>query len=134
MVTKWGLSERLGPLTYAEDEGEVFLGHSVSRHKVVSEETAHIIDEEIRVIVDRNYKRAEKILNENIDKLHLMAQALIKYETIDSHQITDIMSGNPPRPPADSSDSDARSTRATGESASKDDKAAGKIGGPAGEH
>lgn len=134
MVTKWGLSERLGPLTYAEDEGEVFLGHSVSRHKVVSEETAHIIDEEIRVIVDRNYKRAEQILNENIDKLHLMAEALIKYETIDSHQITDIMSGKPPRPPADSTDSDAKPTRIPSEASGKDDKAAGKIGGPAGEH
>ncbi len=134
MVTKWGLSERLGPLTYSEDEGEVFLGHSVSRHKVVSEETAHIIDEEIRVIVDRNYKRAENILKENIDKLHLMAQALIKYETIDSHQITDIMSGNPPRPPADSTDLDSKPTRIPSESSGKDDKAAGKIGGPAGEH
>ncbi len=132
MVTKWGLSERLGPLTYSEDEGEVFLGHSVSRHKVVSEETAHIIDEEIRVIVDRNYQRAEKILTENIDKLHLMAQALIKYETIDSHQITDIMSGNPPRPPADSSDSDSRP--AWTDPVGKDGKVAGQIGGPAGEH
>ena len=101
MVTKWGLSEKLGPLTYSEDEGEVFLGHSVAQHKAVSDETAHDIDQEIRSIIDRSYARAEEILKANLDKLHLMADALIKYETIDSDQIDDIMSGKPPRPPAD---------------------------------
>ncbi len=82
MVTKWGLSEKLGPLTFGEDEGEVFLGHSVTRHKEISEATSGIDRCRSSFIIDRNYKRAEKILKENIDKLHTMAQALIKYETI----------------------------------------------------
>lgn len=105
MVTKWGLSERLGPMAFGEEEGEVFLGHSVTRHKVVSEETAHTIDEEIRSIISRNYGRAKRILEENIDKLHSMANALIKFETIDSEQIDDIMAGREPRPPKDWIDS-----------------------------
>ncbi len=100
MVTKWGLSEKLGPLTYSEDDGEVFLGHSVTQHKGVSDETAHAIDGEIRTIIDRNYERSETILEENVDKLHLMAEALIKYETIDTHQIDDIMEGKTPRSPS----------------------------------
>lgn len=99
MVTRWGLSERLGPLAYSEEEGEVFLGRSVTKHKSVSEETAHLIDEEIRSFIDRNYERSESILKENLDKLHLMADALIKYETIDHFQIDDIMAGKAPRPP-----------------------------------
>lgn len=99
MVTRWGLSERLGPLAYSEEEGEVFLGRSVTKHKSVSEETSHLIDEEIRSFIDRNYARSETILKENLDKLHLMADALIKYETIDHFQIDDIMSGKAPRPP-----------------------------------
>jgi cell division protease FtsH len=99
MVTKWGLSEKLGPLTYSEDEGEIFLGRSVTKHKEVSDETSHLIDEEIRVFIDRNYARAEIILKKNIDKLHLMADALMKYETIDSDQIDDIMTGKQPRDP-----------------------------------
>jgi cell division protease FtsH len=99
MVTRWGLSERLGPLAYSEEEGEVFLGRSVTKHKMVSEETAHLIDEEIRSVIDRNYERSERILRENMEKLHLMAEALIKYETIDRFQIDDIMEGRVPRPP-----------------------------------
>ena len=99
MVTKWGLSERLGPLAYAEEEGEVFLGRSVTQHKSVSEETAHLIDEEIRSLIDRNYERAERLLNENMSILHAMADALMKYETIDRHQIDDLMVGKEPRPP-----------------------------------
>jgi cell division protease FtsH len=99
MVTKWGLSEKLGPLSYGEDEGEVFLGHSVTKHKGISDETAHVIDEEVRHIVDRNYSKAEKILKDNLDKLHIMAEALIKYETLESSQIDDIMDGKIPRPP-----------------------------------
>jgi len=99
MVTKWGLSERLGPLAYAEEEGEVFLGRSVTQHKSVSEETAHLIDEEIRSLIDRNYERAERLLNENMSILHAMADALMKYETIDRHQIDDLMAGKEPRPP-----------------------------------
>ena len=101
MVTRWGLSDRLGPLAYGEEEEEVFLGRSVTQHKNVSDETAHAIDEEIRNIIDRNYDRSRHILKENIDKLHAMAEALIKYETIDTQQIEDIMAGRTPRPPAD---------------------------------
>jgi len=100
MVTKWGLSEKLGPLTFGDDEKEVFLGHSVARHKEISETTSGIIDQEIHVIIDRNYKRAEQILRENLETLHTMAQALIKYETIGVEQIQDIMSGRPMREPA----------------------------------
>ena len=91
MVTKWGLSQRLGPLAYSEEEGEVFLGRSVTQHKSVAEETSHTIDEEIRSIIDRNYERAETILKENIDILHTMSDALMKYETIDKYQIDDLM-------------------------------------------
>lgn len=106
MVTKWGLSERLGPLTYGEDDSEVFLGHTVTQHKLVSDETAYIIDEEIRLIIDRNYTRSERLIKENIQLLHLMADALIKYETIDSEQIDAIMMGKNPEPPKDWNDND----------------------------
>ena len=133
MVTKWGLSEKLGPLVYSEEEGEVFLGHSVTQHKQVSDETAHLIDEEVRNIIDRNYKRSEKILKENSDKLHLMAESLIKYETINTEQIKDIMAGKEPRPPEDWTDPGSTSGEAeSGES--KKDKSPGKIGGPASQH
>ena len=104
MVTRWGLSEKLGPLTYSEEEGEVFLGHSVTRHKTVSEQTQDLIDEEVRRIIDRNYKRSETLLRENEQRLHIMADALIRYETIDVEQIKDIMEGREPRPPQDWSD------------------------------
>jgi len=139
MVTKWGLSEKLGPLTYSEDEGEVFLGHSVAQHKAVSDETAHDIDKEIRSIIDRAYSRAREILEGNLDKLHLMADALMKYETIDSDQIDDIMAGKPPRPPADWDDtapttgSGSDDTRDRGAS-SADESPDSKIRGPAGQH
>ena len=134
MVTKWGLSEKLGPMTYSEEEGEVFLGHSVSQHKNVSDETAHIIDEEIRNIVDRNYERSKKIIEDNMDKLHTMAQALIRYETIDKEQIDDIMAGRQPRSPADWDDSEPPRGSSVDQEAKRDDKGEGKIGGPAGEH
>lgn len=101
MVTKWGLSPKLGPLTYGEDEGEVFLGHSVSKRKEVSDTTANLIDQEVKAIIERNYKRAETILKDKMDKLHVMAKALIQYETIDTDQINDIMQGKVPRPPVD---------------------------------
>ncbi len=139
MVTKWGLSEKLGPLTYMEEEGEVFLGHSVSQNKHISDETAHIIDEEIRVIVDRNYERAQKILTEKRDILEKMAAALMKFETIDSNQVDDLMAGKEPRPPSDWEDSDQDSNTPTdnGTKAASTDKQSGgdsTIGGPAGEH
>ena len=105
MVTKWGLSSKMGPLAYSEEDSEVFLGHSVTRHKTMSDRTARAIDEEIRQIVESNYNRARTILTDNIDKLHTMADALIKYETIDSAQISDIMEGSPVRPPAGWKDS-----------------------------
>ena len=101
MVTRWGLSERLGPLAYGEEQGEVFLGRSVTQTQSISEETQHLIDEEIRSVIDRNYDRAERILRENLDKMHLMAEALMKYETIDRFQIDDIMEGRVPAPPRD---------------------------------
>jgi len=109
MVTKWGLSERLGPLTYSEDDGEVFLGRSVTQHKQVSDVTAHAIDEEVRRLIDTNYKRARDILDRESEKLHKMADALIRYETIDEAQIRDIMEGRDPRPPADWEDKDTPS-------------------------
>ncbi len=99
MVTKWGLSERLGPLTYTEEDGEVFLGRSVTSHKQVSDVTIHAIDEEVRNIIDTNYRQASSILTSNMDKLHAMSDALMKYETIDESQIRDIMAGREPRPP-----------------------------------
>ncbi len=100
MVTKWGLSGKLGPLAYSEEDSEVFLGHSVTRHKTMSDRTARAIDEEIRHIIESNYERARTILQDNMEKLHVMASALMKYETIDSEQIKEIMEGNPVSPPA----------------------------------
>ena len=99
MVTKWGLSEELGPITYAEEEEEVFLGRSVSQHKNVSDDTARKIDEVVRTILDKAYARTTTILTENIDKLHKMAEALMLYETIDVAQIDAIMEGREPSPP-----------------------------------
>ncbi|GAW86220.1 cell division protease FtsH [Bathymodiolus platifrons methanotrophic gill symbiont] len=99
MVTKWGFSQRLGPLAYSEEEGEVFLGRSVTQHKSVADETSHTIDEEIRSIIDKNYERAEKILKDNEDILHTMSDALMKYETIDKDQIEDLMARRPVREP-----------------------------------
>ena len=132
MVTKWGLSERLGPLTYSEDDGEVFLGRSVTQHKQVSDDTAHAIDEEVRSIIDRNYARAEEILKDNVDKLHVMAKALVKYETIDESQIKDIMAGKEPQPPEDWEDtSQPKSDDGPNEPESE---STGSIGGPASEH
>jgi cell division protease FtsH len=134
MVTKWGLSERLGPLTYSEDEQEVFLGHSVTQHKNVSDETTHIIDEEVRSFIDRNYERARSLLDDNMDKLHAMASALIKYETIDHDQIDDIMAGRTPRPPRDWGDEEEQ--RPSGGTPVGPDASSGEghIGGPASEH
>jgi cell division protease FtsH len=129
MVTKWGLSSRLGPLTYSEEDGEVFLGHSVTKHKNVSDDTAHAIDEEIRVFIDRNFQRSRRILEENMDKLHAMADALMRYETIDSDQIDDIMEGKVPRPPADWDD-ESGDQGAKVQEAKADSGEDGSIGGP----
>ncbi|HBI21089.1 MAG TPA: cell division protein FtsH, partial [Legionella sp.] len=100
MVTSWGLSA-LGPLTFGQEEGEVFLGRRVNQNKEISNETARMIDEEVRVIIDRNFLRAKTILTDNLKILHLMAEGLIKYETIDASQIKEIMDGKDPSPPAD---------------------------------
>ena len=135
MVTQWGLSEKLGPMVFGEEEGEVFLGKSVTQHKNLSDETAHVIDEEIRNIVDRNYARSEQILKDNIDILHAMSDALMKYETIDKDQIADLMAGKTPQPPKGWDDHSSDNDNNTAQS-SKEDKPASdsKIGGPAGEH
>jgi cell division protease FtsH len=132
MVTKWGLSDRLGPLTYSEDDGEVFLGRSVTQHKQVSDDTAHAIDEEVRRIIDTNYERAKNLLEENLEKLHTMAKALMKYETIDEQQIKDIMAGREPTPPEDWDDT--AGSRGQDDTPAPTAEVGGKIGGPAPEH
>lgn len=114
MVTKWGLSDELGPIAYGEEEDEVFLGRSVTQHKNVSNETARRIDEVVRSILDKAYGRTTEILKGNLDKLHAMAEALLLYETIDAHQIDDIMAGRVPGPPADWSKSGKTSKDDTG--------------------
>ena len=101
MVTQWGFSEKLGPLLYSEEEGEVFLGRSMGKSSHMSDETASIIDAEVKVFIDSNYQRADKLLNDNIDILHAMKDALMKYETIDANQIDDLMSRREVRQPAD---------------------------------
>lgn len=123
MVTRWGLSARLGPLTYGEEEGEVFLGHSMAKRKEISDETVQIIDEEIRRIIDENYALAKQILTSKLPVLHAMADALLKYETINSEQIQDIMDGREPRVPQDWTLEDPPQTRAGTGAASSNSKA-----------
>jgi len=142
MVTKWGLSDELGPLMYFEEEAEVFLGRSAAMQpKTISIDTAIAIDKEVRKIIDSCYKKAEKLLEKNRDKLELMKDALMEYETIDALQIDDIMAGKAPRLPADWSDNDRNNkTESDGKDSdtSKVDKGeagkSSKIGGPASEH
>jgi cell division protease FtsH len=131
MATKWGLSDELGPITYVEDEDEVFLGRSVTQHKSISNETASKIDEVVRGILDRAYARTTELLITNLDKLHVMANALLQYETIDAFQIDDIMAGREPGPPADWVKS--ASTTSTPPPPPKSDagSAIGKVGDPA---
>ena len=100
MVTQWGFSDKLGPILYTEDEGEVFLGRSMAKAKHMSDETAHSIDEEVRAIVSRNYARARQILTDNMDILHAMKDALVKYETIEEEQIKQLMNREPVTPPS----------------------------------
>ncbi|HEV7270196.1 ATP-dependent zinc metalloprotease FtsH [Pseudoxanthomonas sp.] len=124
MVTKWGLSDEMGPIAYGEEEDEVFLGRSVTQHKNVSNETARKIDEVVRIILDRAYARTKTILTENLDKLHTMSNLLLQYETIDAPQIDAIMEGRDPPPPV-----------GWGKSGKDDDKPESRplppIGGPA---
>ena len=138
MVTKWGLSEELGPLLYTEDDGEVFLGRAAATPaKPVSDQTAEAIDQEVRRIIDSCYKKAAELLDSNRSLLELMKDALIEYETIDSAQIDDIMAGKKPRPPADWGDADKGDGGAKAKSAGTSKAADAKgstIGGPASEH
>lgn len=130
MVTKWGLSRRLGPLSYGEEDGEVFLGHSVTQNKSIAEGTAVTINEEVRKIIDQNYQRAEQILKDNVDILHTMAAALIKYETIDKYQLEDLMDRKPVRdpqgwddtpPPSSNEDAESEEQGSSKEQQKKDD-------------
>ena len=137
MVTKWGLSEKLGPLMYAEDENESYLGRGGGGgSSSVSGETAKLIDQEIREIIDDCYSTATQILHDNRDKLEAMALALMKYETIDSDQIDDIMSGREPREPKDWGDSGSagKPSASQAEPKSEQERPDAPIGGPAGEH
>jgi cell division protease FtsH len=127
MVTKWGLTEKLGPLTYAEEEDEVFLGRSVTQHKHVSDDTARLIDEETRSIVESAHAAARQLLKSHLQQLHLMADALMKYESIGGEQINQIMEGREPDPPEgwNDNETDAKTDR-------KDDQEGrSPIGGPA---
>jgi cell division protease FtsH len=99
MVTRYGMSEALGPMVYGENEGEVFLGRSITTHKNVSEATMQQVDAEIRRIIDQQYGAARKLLEDNRDKVEAMTAALLEWETLDADQINDIMGGKPPRPP-----------------------------------
>jgi len=99
MVTQWGMSDALGTMVYGEEEGEIFLGRSVTTHKSVSEATLQQVDAEVRRIIDEQYARARKLIEDNRDKIEAMTHALLEWETIDAEQIDDIMAGRPPRPP-----------------------------------
>ncbi|HET7766364.1 MAG TPA: cell division protein FtsH, partial [Burkholderiales bacterium] len=99
MVTQWGMSDEMGTMVYGENEGEVFLGRSITTHKNVSEATLQKVDQEIRKIIDQQYGLARKLILDNRDKVEAMAKALMEWETIDADQINDIMAGKPPRPP-----------------------------------
>ncbi len=137
MVTRWGLSEKMGPLMYDEVDEQIFLGRSAGQaHKSLSGETAKMIDEEVRKIIDECYAKAQKLLEDNVDKLHAMARALMQYETIDAHQIDDIMAGREPREPADwGGDAGADSPGSSGADTARSRKDTGNpIGGPASEH
>ncbi len=134
MVRKWGLSERLGPLQYDDDQEELFLGRNGMPvgGKSLSAETQRAIDEEVRSIIDTCYARAKKILEDNREKLEAMKDALLEYETIDAAQIDDVMAGRKPRPPADWHDDDYRTGKPAQEAA--EPKSGKPIGGPASEH
>jgi cell division protease FtsH len=99
MVTQWGMSDELGPMVYGENEGEIFLGRSITTHKNVSETTMQKVDAEIRRIIDEQYQLARRLIEENRDKVEAMAKSLMEWETLDADQINDIMAGKPPRPP-----------------------------------
>jgi cell division protease FtsH len=114
MVTQWGMSDALGTMVYGENEGEVFLGRSITTHKNVSESTLQKVDAEIRRIIDEQYKLARRLLEENRDKVEIMAKALLEWETLDAEQLNDIMSGKPPRAPKAPAASSTPSTPSDG--------------------
>ncbi|GAP66566.1 protease, ATP-dependent zinc-metallo [Mizugakiibacter sediminis] len=132
MVTKWGLSDAMGPVTYGEQDEEVFLGRSVTQHKNVADETARKIDEVVREILDSAYRRTREILTREIGKLHAMAQALLQYETIDREQIDAIMAGREPGPPRDWRAPSGGAGSGNGGAAGRE--AGGTVGAPAGQH
>ena len=135
IVTQWGLSEKMGPLMYDEVDEQVFLGRSAGQsHRALSGETAKMIDEEVRRIIDECYSRARQLLEDNVDKLHAMARALMLYETIDSNQIDDIMAGIEPREPAGWGDDTGSSGPDAGSTAKPRKDSGNPIGGPASEH
>ena len=101
MVTRYGMTDELGPVVYADNEGEVFLGRSITKTTNMSEETMQKVDKQIRKIIDEQYGIARKLIEDNQDKMHTMAKALLEWETIDAEQIDDIMAGREPRPPKD---------------------------------
>src|SRR2546423_3146354 len=114
MVTQWGMSDEMGPMVYGENEGEVFLGRSITTHKNVSEATMQKVDAEIRRIIDQQYRLARKLLEESRDKVEAMTKALLEFETIDADQIGDIMAGKPPRPPKPSTSQPAKPPASNG--------------------
>jgi cell division protease FtsH len=122
MVTRWGLSDKLGPLVYGEEGGQPFMRYSGTQGGAVSSNVAHMIDEEIRLVIDRNYQRAETILRENIDILHKMADALMKWETLDRQQIEDLMAGREVRPPQDGNDYPVHQSNLDGKGQNKTDQ------------
>jgi len=134
MVTKYGLSTDLGPMTYAEEEEEVFLGRSVSQHKNVSDETARKIDVAVREVIDTAYNKARQILTDDIEKLHAMATALLQYETIDKEQIAAIMQGREPGPPRDWHPRDSNTGMGGGKPATTPGVAPAPSSHPAGQH
>ncbi len=137
MVTRWGLSDRLGPLSYSDEDSHPFLGQTLAHQHnktLLSDGTARAIDEEIRRIIDENYERTRSILKEHIKKLHMMADALMKYETLDSSQIDDIMDGKQPRPPKGWHDDDDHDGSKVEAKPADDEDFKSKIGGPAGQH
>ena len=101
MVMRYGMTAALGPMVYAENEGEVFLGRSVTKTTNMSEETMQKVDAEVRRIIDEQYAQARRLIEEHSDNMHAMAKALLEWETIDSDQLDDIMAGKEPRPPKD---------------------------------
>ncbi|TRY14241.1 ATP-dependent zinc metalloprotease FtsH [Shewanella hanedai] len=128
MVTQWGFSEKLGPVLYAEDENEVFLGRSMGKSQHMSDETASIIDYEVKTLIDNNYQRAQTYLQDNMDILHAMKDALMKYETIDSNQIADLMDRKEVRAPVDwNMDDNSSSNDKGGKSATSEDTAEDEV-------